>query len=465
MSTARISTNIGFDNREFWISNTGESTHERFSGLVSATGIPLLGQQERTYSTFAFEANGLTYRYVGSFTLSSDSGLLGGSVSAEGSYDRIEIRAGGTLVATYEGPSRMVDFGTYGNLGLVGNLLDTVTGLLFGSSSGRDAYANLHTDATPNLPALAYADGVTATGGGGDDTLYGGAGADSLDGAGGTDRLYGLGGNDTYFVRDAGDRAYETAGNGNGDLVKASVSYSLAGQAIERLTLTGNADLTATGNDLANTLTGNAGDNKLNGTGGADRMEGLAGNDIYYIDSAGDRVIETAGNGRDFIVSTVDVALNNNSNDEIEVVSLVGTTDIDATGNRLANSIAGNAGDNVLNGKLGSDLLMGRGGSDSFVFDTQPVSKNVDRIVDFARDDTVVLENAVFTGLAAGRLAAGAFKAIGNGEQIDANDRILYNQDTGALFYDRDGSGVAEAVRFASLQSLPGLTADEFLII
>ncbi|WP_442578200.1 hypothetical protein ACSBOB_21965 [Mesorhizobium sp. ASY16-5R] len=64
-----------------------------------------------------------------------------------------------------------------------------------------------------------------------------------------------------------------------------------------------------------------------------------------------------------------------------------------------------------------------------------------------------------------GALAASAFKDIAAGPK-DANDRIIYNSDTGNLYYDADGSDAAFSnVKFAMLNGVPTLTAADFAVI
>jgi len=47
----------------------------------------------------------------------------------------------------------------------------------------------------------------------------------------------------------------------------------------------------------------------------------------------------------------------------------------------------------------------------------------------------------------------------------DAGDRLIYDSQTGKLFYDADGTGKTAAVQIARLDSHLKLTADDFLIV
>jgi Ca2+-binding RTX toxin-like protein len=88
----------------------------------------------------------------------------------------------------------------------------------------------------------------------------------------------------------------------------------------------------------------------------------------------------------------------------------------------------------------------------------------IDSITDFSSaDDTIYLENRIFTGLSSGDLNASAFY-IG-AEAHDATDRIIYNADTGGLYYDADGTGSADAQQFAQLTSEINLSNADIYVI
>jgi Ca2+-binding RTX toxin-like protein len=202
-------------------------------------------------------------------------------------------------------------------------------------------------------------------GGDGDDHLFGEAAEDTLAGGAGLDTLDGGDGDDTYLADDAGDVIVEQAGGGN-DLVLASVSWTAAAH-VERVTLTGEAAIDATGSADDNVLTGNAADNVLDGAAGADTLIGGDGNDTYVVDNAGDVVIESAlrNEGTDQILASVSYTASTG----VEQLTLTGEAVIDATGNTLANMLVGNAAANRLDGAAGADTMIGGTGNDTYVVD------------------------------------------------------------------------------------------------
>ena len=209
------------------------------------------------------------------------------------------------------------------------------------------------------------------------DILTGGAFDDVLNGAGDADVMSGGLGNDTYYVDNASDIVVEAAGAGI-DLIYSSVSRSLGGLQVERLTLAGPSDINATGNDLNNTLTGNDGGNRLaglsgndtlrggagadvlDGGAGADVMQGGAGDDRYYVDNGSDSLIEGAGEGTDRVYSSVAYSLPRDA----ENLTLTGAASVNGGGNGSANIVIGNSGNNTLSGYDGNDRLEGSGGDD-----------------------------------------------------------------------------------------------------
>jgi Ca2+-binding RTX toxin-like protein len=319
--------------------------------------------------------------------------------------------------------------------------------------------------------------------------LYGMAGNDTLNGGRGADRMFGGAGNDTYHVDHAGDIVSEAVAGASGtDRVVSTISFILpygpqAAGAVDNLTLVGTARNgtgngfanTIVGNSAANTLSGLAGNDVLNGGAGADRMFGGAGNDTYHVDSGGDLVNEAiaGSSGLDRVLSSVSFILPYAPQGAVENLTLLGSATINGTGNLVTNVIAGNASNNILSGREGSDTLTGGFGSDGFVFDTAlNALTNVDTIADFSNrggDDSMRLDNAIFTQLPTGlggfprTLDPGHFH-IGT-VAADADDYIVYNDQTGALFYDADGSGGAsQAIQFATLTNKPTLTEDDFVV-
>ncbi|MFB2552793.1 hypothetical protein [Ensifer soli] len=163
----------------------------------------------------------------------------------------------------------------------------------------------------------------------------------------------------------------------------SDVKVSIRGFSGAAVNLTGTAgidmmvlsrfDDTAVGGNGDDVLKGGAGDDRLSGGNGndgldggtgKDRMIGGAGDDTYFVDNAGDTVIEAANGGIDSVVSSVSFTLGIG----VENLTLVGGpvftggADTTGTGNDAANIlIAEGNGIKTLYGMGGNDTLEARG--------------------------------------------------------------------------------------------------------
>lgn len=225
-------------------------------------------------------------------------------------------------------------------------------------------------------------------------------------------------------------------------------------------------------------LFGDDGDDRLFGGDGADLLEGGAGNDIFYVDDSSDRSIEEAGGGVDRVLSPVSYVLGAN----VEFLNLYGNLAIDGRGNSGANQMVGNGAANSLYGFEGGDILRGGGGDDRlvggfgmdvlegglgadyFMFTTATGTGQADQIRDFATgEDFIALKRDVFSNASATyRLPNEAFQ-LGT-VATEADDRILYDQASGRLFYDEDGVGGSAATLIARLGAGTVLTSDDVVI-
>jgi Ca2+-binding RTX toxin-like protein len=242
--------------------------------------------------------------------------------------------------------------------------------------------------------------------------IVGNSGNNIIDGGAGIDGMLGGAGNDTYIIDTLGDAIVEQAGQGT-DSVQSSVSFVL-GANLENLTLTGSANISGTGNGLANVIVGNSGHNVLNGQGGADTMRGGASSDAYFVDDFGDIIVENANQGSDAVYASVNYVLGAN----LEHLYLQGAA-TNGYGNTGANVIQGTDGVNLIDGRGGSDVLSGLGGNDYFVF--RPTTAAGVTIVDFDGMGASAGDTLLFTDFGPGASFS----------QVDATHwRIDYN--TGA---------------------------------
>ena len=324
----------------------------------------------------------------------------------------------------------------------------------------------------------------------GADSLIGGGGNDYLNGGLGDDVMKGGGGDDVYSVDSSGDVVSEAANGGN-DQVKASTSYQLAAAArVEMLTTTNKLDTDAldlTGNTLSQEIVGNDGTNTISdgGAGNADTMQGQGGDDTYWVFNTGDVIVEVIGKGNDTVLASVNYTLGTGV--RVEALATSNAADSSALqlfGNDFGQTITGNAGNNVIKGFGGKDTLFGGDGvdklfggsgndeidggvgADKFVFDTGLDSlNNVDTIINFETIDEFRLSSSVFTQAGPnGTLAVSAFAINDSGKAADATDRIIYEQDTGSLYYDPNGSDAGGRVLFAIIDKNLALSNTDFVV-
>ena len=255
-------------------------------------------------------------------------------------------------------------------------------------------------------------------------TLTGGAGDDILDGGAGNDKMYGGAGNDSYFVNTTSDTVTENANEGV-DTIQSSVTYTL-GSNVENLTLTGTTAINGTGNTLnnviignsaVNTLTGGAGDDWLDGGAGNDKLLGGVGNDTY-IYGTGDIITENANEGTDSVQSSVTYTLGTN----LENLTLIGNSAINATGNTLANTLKGNTAANTLTGGTGNDTyLFDRTSGIDTIVENDSTSGNKD-ILSFSPD---IASNQLWFSKAGNNLEV---SVIGTSNKAVMKDWYLGNQ-------------------------------------
>jgi Ca2+-binding RTX toxin-like protein len=330
-------------------------------------------------------------------------------------------------------------------------------------------------------------------GGSGHDRLFGNAGDDHLVGGSGNDELSGGSGHDHLFGGTGNDRASFSVSTGGSDIVNlgagsdtVSVTASTARQV--RLTFTSAEVGNGTATD-AGTLTGQDG-----GLAVRLQSENSAGDLVGAISRFDDEGItfDAARSGLTFDVR--DLVSGAARGDQFDVVSL-GTRGADTlravqsgdayyfnaglgndrvTGGRDDDFLVGGAGNDRLDGGRGDDSFIGGGGNDvltggtgddAFIF-VAPLDPagNVDRIRDFrASDDTLRLDSAVFVGLTDGALSANAFALTS--AAVEADDRIVYDQSTGNLFFDADGGARDNQTLFATLTNRASITASDFFVI
>ncbi|MEH2399376.1 calcium-binding protein [Nostoc sp.] len=282
-----------------------------------------------------------------------------------------------------------------------------------------------------NISGTAYNDNIV--GNSGNDTLSTGtSGKDTIDGGKGEDVLSvdysnAAGGITTTFSATTNIGAI-TAGT-------SQVSY----KNIERLNISGTA--------YNDNIVGNSGNDTLStGTSGKDTIDGGAGNDRLIVDSSShsDNLL-SGGDGNDTLTASEAYGKN----------TLIG-----GNGNDY---LTGGSGNDYLTGGYGNDSLYGGTGTDTFAFNSY--NGGVDILYDFnATNELIQVSAAGFGGgLSIGSLQKSQF-TLGT-SATTSNQRFIYNNITGSLFFDQDGSASGfTQVKFAQLSAGVTLTINNFVV-
>lgn len=278
------------------------------------------------------------------------------------------------------------------------------------------------------------------------------------------------------FVDALGDLTLDVQGNMQGMLNSVSHYFNTGLQyySFENL----NADMNEGGDHYENgyTIDGSTfyaeegetaywleGNDRLDGSAYDDVLSGFAGNDSVYGNSGNDQLYGWQGNDYLDGGAGFDTLVGGLGDDELsgalkgDVIYGMEGNDLLRGGNGL-DSLDGGVGNDILFGALGTDTLTGGQGNDVFKFTSALDGQiNIDTLTDY----TVGTDQI--------QLSASIFSVFANqvGQSVGLNEYLTYNQGTGALMYDADGSGGAPALQFATIgtASHPSLASDHFLII
>uniref|UniRef100_UPI003F1E4E95 M10 family metallopeptidase n=1 Tax=Rhizobium sp. F40D2 TaxID=3453141 RepID=UPI003F1E4E95 len=177
-------------------------------------------------------------------------------------------------------------------------------------------------------------------------------------------------------------------GYARGNIFNALLYHDNVASLIENVQA-GSGNDTIIGNEADNTLWGNAGNDSLTGGTGNDTLIGGVGNDTYTVDDLADVVTEGLNQGTDLIRTALSsYALTNIAN--VENLTFIGTGDFSGTGNSLANTITGGAGNDTLDGAAGNDTLIGGAGNDIYV-----VGDSFDFVIESANKGTDTVQTAL----------------------------------------------------------------------
>ena len=404
------------------------------------------------------------------------TGTLGGAgtvtVNANGTFSFTTGAAGGTVAS----PTTVTL--TYTAIdGLGGSATGTVTLRVVAVDTGGNNQDTINlTVASVGAYEAAYIDGKanqdTLTDGGAYSVMIGGAGNDNMNGSAGNDILRGGDGNDT-LAGGTGEDMLDLS-DSTGGLGTLASPFVFAQNGGTSNVQTGRGNDTHTGMEgvigtaNADFITGSTASDVIRGGGGNDTLNGGAGTaDLLDLSDA------TAGFTINFTQGAGSITASGTGTDSYNLFEgVIGSGFADTiNGSSLNDFLRGRGGNDVINGGdgndtitggLGADTLTGGNGADNFVFDGL---NGVDTITDFNPSaDFIHLQDFIFSAIGP-TLDAGELVSNSGGIAGDANDFLLYDSDTGSLYYDADGNGSGVRILIATLNGNPAIDPTNILII
>jgi VCBS repeat-containing protein len=249
--------------------------------------------------------------------------------------------------------------------------------------------------------------------------------------ADGSDHFTATSGSKSNLFTISGDRLTSATNLGSNVNYTLTLKVTQAGDPASASYLETFHIITGNSNNSPDVLAGGTVDDVLYGANGLDVMFGGDGNDTLFGQADGDLLQGNSGN----------------------------------------DTLYGGEGSDALVGGADADILVGEAGADQFVFVTP--GDGVDTISDFsaAQGDKITILKLGFgddfmgSSLAGNQFVSGSASGGSPPVATQSDGQFLYNSSTGELFWDADGTGESNAIKLATLNNQPALTASDFLLI
>jgi Ca2+-binding RTX toxin-like protein len=334
----------------------------------------------------------------------------------------------------------------------------------------------------------------TLQGGDADDVLSGGVDADVLDGGAGRDAAaYNFGSAGPVVIYP--DAPINNTGDAAGDSFTSIEIFLLTNASAADTFFGGAADEEVSGLDGADVLFGNGGNDILRGGAGndfilpgagADQIDGGADFDAAFYGDSTSAISLNLANGvhtgfaAGDVFTSVEAFLMTPGADTVIGADNAGAGDIlyglggndSLIGQGGFDYLLGGDGDDTLNGGFGYDLFTGGAGADRFVFNNGfeggAFAGGGEVITDFQTGvDKIAFVGATsgFASFSVGNnLIFGAVNG-GGANGTTTGPTLVYDQTSGALWFDANGSQTGGLNFLASLLGTPTLTAGDFIVI